>query len=430
MAKKRIIILGAGLAGLSAAWHLQKGGKDCLVFEKEKEIGGLCSSKKIGGFTFDCDGHLLHFRHSYTFNLVKELLKGNLAEHQRNACIYFDGKFVRYPFQANLYGLASCVIKDCLLGIAQRLKDSRVRKNLNFLEWINRTFGSGIAKYFMIPYNTKFWRMPPRELTCEWLDGFIPVPLLKEVIKGALEENKKEFGYNARFWYPKIGGINNLPLVLGKSIKNVYTNCPVLEINFEKKEIKTAYGEKEKYDYLISTIPLPEIPRLIAGGVPKNVFSAFEKLRWNSIFNLNLGIEKKNGSKHWIYFPQKELCFFRIGFPHNFSSSLAPQGTGSLYIEVSYSKEKPIDKSNIISCIKKDLKKTGILSFGDRILVEDINDIKYGYPIYDKNYAPSRKDIFKFLLKNNIIPCGRYGSWRYISMEGALLDGKRVADSL
>lgn len=430
---KRIVILGAGLAGLSAAWHLQKQGRDCLVFEREKEVGGLCSSKKIGDFTFDCDGHLLHFSRRYTFNLVKKLLKDNLAEHQRNAHIYFDGKFVRYPFQANFYGLAPSVIKECLMGAVQRLKDARAKKKRgqNFSEWINYTFGLGIAKHFMVPYNTKFWTVSLQELTCDWLSGFIPVPSLNEVIEGALDENKKEFGYNVHFWYPKIGGIRSLPLALSKSLKNVYTNCLVSEINIEKKEIKTASGEKEKYDYLISTIPLPEIPRLIAGGIPKKVFSSFERLRWNSIFNLNLGIERKNDSnKHWVYFPQSEICFFRTGFPHNFSSSLTPQGAGSLYIEVSYSKEKPIDKSDIISCIKKDLNKTGILSFGNRILAEDINDIKYGYPIYDKNYASSRKGIFKFLLKNNIIPCGRYGAWRYISMEDTLLDGKRVADSL
>jgi len=88
MAKKRIFILGAGLAGLSAAWHLQKDGLGCQIFEKESEVGGLCRSKNINGFTFDYDGHLLHFKHSYTFNLIKSLLKNNLFEHQRNAWIY------------------------------------------------------------------------------------------------------------------------------------------------------------------------------------------------------------------------------------------------------------------------------------------------------------------------------------------------------
>jgi protoporphyrinogen oxidase len=279
----------------------------------------------------------------------------------------------------------------------------------------------------MIPYNTKFWTISPQELTCEWLDGFIPVPSLSQILEGTVEESKRQFGYNARFWYPKKGGIAQVPLSLAENISNIHTDCKVTEINLVKKEIKIASGEQEKFDYLISTLPLPEISSLIQ-QIPSDVNSAFKKLRWNSIFNLNLGMEIKNDSnKHWIYFPQKELCFFRVGFPHNFSSSLTPQGAGSLYTEVSYSKEKPINKNNIVSSIKKDLEKIGVLSIGDRILVEDINDIEYGYPIYDKNYAPARRKIINFLLKHGIIACGRYGSWRYMTVEDTLWDGKEAA---
>ena len=116
MSNKKIVVLGAGLAGLSAAWHLQHSGKECLVFEKEDEVGGLCRSKRLKGFTFDYDGHLLHFKHQATFNLVQKLLNGNLARHQRSAFIYHDGRYIRYPFQANLYNLPSSVSKECLLG--------------------------------------------------------------------------------------------------------------------------------------------------------------------------------------------------------------------------------------------------------------------------------------------------------------------------
>jgi len=179
---------------------------------------------------------------------------------------------------------------------------------------------------------------------------------------------------------------------------------------------------------LISTIPLPEMPYIIK-GLPKQAHALFKKLRWNSIFNLNLGINNKDCSgRHWIYFPQKELCFFRVGLFHNFSSYLAPLGKSSLYVEVAYSRERPIDKSKIILRIKEDLKKAGILTDNDRILVQDINDIKYGYPIYDAYYNQARQEILKYLTRKNIIPCGRYGSWRYFSMEDAILDGKRAAD--
>lgn len=432
MAKKRILILGAGLAGLSAAWHLQKSGKACQIFEKEKTVGGLCRSKEINGFIFDCDGHLLHFKHNYTFNLIKRLLNGNLAEHKRSAWVYSHAKYIPYPFQANLYGLPANVIKDCVLGLIQMSKNgrSRYKHRLNFLDWIEETFGKGIAKHFMIPYNLKFWTVPPQSLTCEWLDRFIPVPSLSDVVKGTLAVNKTQFGYNSRFWYPKRGGMSQIPFALANSLKDIYTDSEVVKINLQKKEIITAEDRKERFDYLISTVPLPKLSRFI-NDQPSQIKLLFKKLRWNSVFNLNLGIAKKDDSRrHWIYFPQKDISFFRVGFFHNFSSNLAPQGHSSLYAEVAYSRDKPIDKNKIASRIKEDLRKVKLISKDDRIVSSDINDIKYGYPIYDKNYSLAREKILHFLRRNNIIPCGRYGSWRYMSMEDVILDAKNVAESL
>ncbi len=432
MTKNKICILGAGLSGLSVAWHLRKKGLDCQVFEKEKEAGGLCRSKNIGGFTFDYDGHLLHFKHAYTFNLVKNLLGDNLAEHDRSAWIYLDGIYSRYPFQANLHGLPSDIVKECLLGFINASKDVQFadKKKLSFLKWINQTFGNGIARHFMVPYNTKFWTLAPGRLTCEWLDGFIPVPSLRQLVEGTLEESQKQFGYNARFWYPKKGGIAEVPLALANQVKNIHTQSRVTGIDPVKKEITINSGEREKFDYLISTIPLPEIAHLIK-GLPAKVLSSFARLKWNSIFNLNLGIDRKDSlNRHWIYFPQKEACFFRVGFFHNFSSCLSPCGKSSLYVEIAYSKEKPINKDKIVSRSIEDLKKTGILKPQEKILVQDINDIEYGYPIYDCNYSLAREDILKFLSRHNIIGCGRYGSWRYMSMEDVILDGKNIANSI
>jgi len=431
MAEKRVFVLGAGLAGLSTAWHLQKKGIICRVFEKEREAGGLCRSRNINGFTFDCDGHLLHFKHSYTFDLVKRLLKNNLAVYQRNAWIYSGGSYIKYPFQANLYNLPLPVIKECLLGVIHASRDSRrsQRKERNFLEWVNKVFGRGIAKYFMVPYNNKFWTIPPEKLTSDWLCGVIPVPTLDQVIEGTLGVSSSHLGYNARFYYPKRGGINQLAFALSKEIKNIYTDCGVAQIDLAGRKIITTNGDKEKFDWLISTLPLPALPGIIK-NLPKNYKDLFGKLKWNSIFNLNLGIQSgRLTDKHWVYFPDKEPSFFRVGFPHSFSSSVVPEGKSSLYAEVAYSKNRPIEKNTIVSRIKRDLRKLKILSAEDKICAEDINQIEYGYPIYDAVYSRARGRLLKFLSGNNIIACGRYGSWCYMSMEDVILQGRELADN-
>ncbi|MFH0826894.1 MAG: FAD-dependent oxidoreductase [Candidatus Omnitrophota bacterium] len=432
MFKKKIVILGGGLAGLSAAWHLQKKGRNCLVFEKEPEVGGLCRSKNINGFIFDYDGHLLHFRHKYTFDFVCQLLGRNLARHDRNASIYTNSKYLRFPFQANLYGLPARVAKECLFDFIQANQNHHheEKNHLNFSSWIHKTFGKGIARHFMVPYNRKFWTVEPKHLTCEWLDGFIPVPSLAQVIEGTIEESKRQFGYNARFWYPRIGGIQELARAFASGLKGIHTFHQVVKIDMKNKQVHFSHKLKQKYDILIFSLPLPELSHL-AQRLPSSVTEALNGLRCTSIFNLNLGIGRPHLSdKHWVYFPDKRYVFFRVGFPVNFAPQSAPKGTSSLYVEVAHSQERPINKNTICHDIIRDLIRARILDASDKILTKDVNDIPYGYIIYDQKRSRALARIRDFLRENDIYGLGRYGTWSYMSMEDCLLDGKRVAGFL
>jgi protoporphyrinogen oxidase len=430
MTKKKIVILGAGLAGLSTARHLKQRGIKSIVFEKEKTVGGLCRSKQVKGFVFDYDGHLLHFRNNYTLGLVKKLLKGNLARHKRSAWINNFGIFSQYPFQANLHALPRSIASECLWGFIHASSSGLSCNQPNFLNWINTTFGKGMAKHFMIPYNQKFWTVPLSQMICPWSDKFIPQPSLADIVNGFFKKSKNSFGYNTIFWYPEKGGIALLPQALEKQVGKVSKDCCVSRIDLQKKEITFKGGAKEKFDILVMTIPLPELVKII-DPLPDKISKSFNRLRWNSIFNLNLGMEGPcQDGKHWVYFPHKKTSFFRVGFFHNFSDHLASGGKSSLYAEVSYSKEKPINRKDIVGQIINDLKEVGILNRENRILASDTNDIKYGYPIYDQHYNQATRLIKEFLLTNNIITCGRYGSWQYLSMEDALLDGKRTAEGI
>ncbi len=432
MSKKNIIILGAGLCGLSVAWHLKKMGIAACVYEKEDKVGGLCKSESIGDFEFDYDGHVLHFRYPYVFNLVQRLLNNNILEFKRSSWFYFHGKYFPYPFQANLYGFPFRISRECLLGFieAQKNKKTADNKNTSFLDWINHTFGPGIAKYFMIPYNDKFWTVAPKRLTYHWSKRVIPVPSLSQIIEGTLSQSKNDFGYNIQFWYPRSGGIMQLPLAFAKGNKNIFTGVSAVQIDLKKKIVYLSNGEKNKFDYLISTIPLPELGGIIK-DMPYSIKRSLNRLRWNSIFNLNLGFDdKRKVNRHWIYFPQKNISFFRVGFYSSFSAGSCPKEKKAIYTEVSYSRLRPLRRKGIKDRIKRDLIKTGIIASKNDIVVEFENDIKYGYPIYDKNYAPARLAILDYLKQNKMFSCGRYGSWAYMSMEDVILDGYRIANSI
>ena len=423
---KRIIILGAGLSGLSAAYHLQNG---CCVYEQEDEVGGLARSDKVDGFTFDHDGHLLHFKTDYVKKLVQRLLPGLFVPHNRNSWVFSHNVFTKYPFQANTYGLPSKVVKKCILGMFDVASKKKLAEGDNLAQWMLYNFGEGITRHFMYPYNHKFWTLPPEELIPDWTDNYVPHVNLKTVLDGAFSLKTKPLGYNSEFWYPKRGGIDQIAKALAVNVNNIKTGHKMNALDIKNKKIFFKNGGSAKFTDLVLTIPLKQLKNLIKDKLPKEVEQAFSGLKYVSIFNLNLGVQRENiTDKHWIYFPEGKFCFFRVGFPTNFSRDVAPCGTSSLYAEVSYSEFRKLDKKKIVSLIEADLVKAGILKPDDNILTRHINDIKYGYVIYDQTYRHNIKIINDYLLKNNIYPAGRFGRWKYMSMEDVILDGKLISD--
>lgn len=187
-----ITILGAGLAGLSAAYHL---GDGYMVLEREAEPGGLCRSIETGGYIFDIAPHILFTRDEYAGGLFSRLLEGNLLAHDRRSYIYMMGTYVKYPFEANLHPLPREVIEECIRGVIDRPR----LEPRNFREWITASFGEGIARHYMVPYNEKVWKYPLEGMNTEWLGGRVPSPSVEEMRRGAEGEQDVGYGPNAQF---------------------------------------------------------------------------------------------------------------------------------------------------------------------------------------------------------------------------------------
>ncbi|MBU3911104.1 MAG: FAD-dependent oxidoreductase [Candidatus Omnitrophica bacterium] len=433
--KSEFVILGAGLAGLSAAYHLKRG---YSVYEKESGPGGMARTIHKDGYRFDYDGHLLHFRNEYTFSLISKLLEGNLAPHKRNSWIYSKDSYTRYPFQANFYGLPKDVIKDCLVGLIktrfnlsdERKKDYAEKNNGNFEDWIKMTFGTGIAEHFMLSYNRKFWTVEPRELTCDWLDGFVPVPALEDVVTGAISSNTKLYGYNSRFWYPVKGGISEVVEGFSQSINNIHVNKRAVTIDQHRRDIVFEDGTIKKFKGLIATIPLPELDKILV-NVPPKIKEAFSALRYTSIYVVNLGIRRDDVTdRHWVYYPEESIVFYRVGFPTNFSMDVAPPGRTSAYAEISYSDNKKLDRKKAVFDTIRDLKALGIIADEGDIETCQPIDIKYGYALYDSNRQAAVSTIKDYLKRFGIHTMGRYGGWKYMSMEDVVLEGKKTAEEI
>ncbi len=200
----KIVIIGAGLTGLSAAYHLEnKGHYNFKIYEKDALPGGLCRSVVQDGFTFDYTGHLLHISDSYFESLINKFIgKENLNTINRRSFIYSQDTFTNYPYQTNLFGLPQNVIDECIKGFINRPK--KLASN-NFYDWAVSKFGIGMAKHFFIPYQTKIFDYDINKVTASWTGRFVPQTSLKQIIDGATKCPAPAVGYNSTFFYPKHG---------------------------------------------------------------------------------------------------------------------------------------------------------------------------------------------------------------------------------
>lgn len=430
-----ILIVGAGLAGLSTAYHL--GETPCRVVEREREAGGLCRSYRVQGFTFDMTGHLLHFRQAEIKALVEGLLDGRLARHQRRSYIYSYRTYTEYPYQVNTHGLPAEVVRDCLLGFIETLNrsaDAPRAEPVSFKQWILDHLGEGFARHFMAPFNEKLWQVPLEELTSDWVSWLIPKPELKDVVNGALGVKDRAFGYNPTFLYPVEGGIDLLPKAFLPAVREVRCGEELVEVDSARRRAVFRVGANGTrtvdYDRLVSTIPLPELARRCA-GLPAAVREAAEGLRCVSVYSVNLGVARERiTDKHWIYFPEPEYPFYRAGFPMNFSPSLGPPGCSSLYVEVSHRPDEVLASAEVLRRVRAGLERAGILRPNEEFVATDIRDIRHAYVLFDRHRARVLPAILAWLEQRGIHSIGRYGRWEHSSMEDAIGQGKHLAERL
>jgi len=433
------VILGAGLTGLSAAYHLHKLGKPYFLFEKEARAGGLCRSERRNGYTFDYTGHLLHLsRPESRVLLLGELgLGGLLASVERRSFVYSHGVYTHYPFQSHTYGLPLPVVLECVEGFVKAMllatqkpggKDRNVDSGrpASFDRWIVDTFGRGIAKHFMRPYNQKLWTVAPRNLTTEWMSRFVPRPSLHDVLSGALADSNDNIGYNATFLYPLEGGIETLAKAFGRKVA-VATGKNAVLLDVRRRTVHFEDGTQTGYGRLISTLPLTRLVDITA-DVPPGIIRARKCLRAAGVYNLNIGVSGRDVSdKHWVYVPERQYPFYRFGFSHNFSSTQAPRGCSAIYAEVSYSKERPIDRRRIQRTVLDSLAHIGVLKESDKVAARFETNIPHAYVIYDVLRTPSVEEILAYYRSKDVTSTGRWGAWCYGSMEDAIWQGAAAA---
>lgn len=485
------LILGAGPTGLSAAYHY---GAGSLLVEANDTVGGWCRSIEDGGYTFDYAGHIMFSKDPYVLGLYTTLLGDNLHWQDREAWVYSKGVHTRYPFQGALYGLPTDVLKECIVGAIEarfgpiggaansappaapakpvatpvQAQDAPYRASdccadgvapvdtrsgdvkdhaassavsalgdghapRNFEAFIHQVWGAGVAKHFAIPYNLKLWTVPLQEMETSWLGGRVPMPDLDEMIDGALRPVSKPVGPNARFGYPLRGGFQALmdgflPLLAG----DLRLGTRMVGLKPSTRTATFDDGRSVRYDTLISTLPLPDLVRMLGDEAPAHVRRAAAGLRHVSVRCVNLGIARAGVTdKHWIYYPEETL-FHRIFVQGNASPHNNPDGGFGLTCEITYSPTKPLPLEGdalIQRCID-DCRAVGMLRDDDVVSVSNEVDMPYAYVVYDHARAENVQRIRDWLSAHGIVLAGRYSEWEYYNSDHAFVAGKRAADGV
>jgi protoporphyrinogen oxidase len=286
----------------------------------------------------------------------------------------------------------------------------------------------------MAPYNQKLLGVQLTELMPAFAERFIPRPSVEDVVKGALGFSRESLGYNAKFVYPREGGIGALSRAFADALPEPPRyGTVVTEIDLGSKTVSLADGETAGFERLVNTMPLVRLVRTIRDA-PTEVRAAAEKLRATTVHYFDIGVRGPGDAAshyHWVYFPEPEYLFYRAGSYSAVHADAAPPGCRSYYVEMSGGAAELLRQPDLLKQrVLADLRRARILSEQDEILFMELCEIPHAYVIFDQNYEASRNLILEFLARQGVITAGRWGGWGYGGMEDAMLDGKAAAENI
>lgn len=421
-------VLGGGLTGLTLARLLHERGEDVIVLEAGQEYGGLCRSTQKDGFTFDIGGsHIIFSRDAEVLAFMRRMIEGNEQTNNRNTKIFYQGRYVKYPFEN---GLSDLPAEDRFFCISEFIKTlitlekGELSAPKNFKEWIYHTFGKGIAECYMVPYNEKIWKYPTEQMSLHWVDGRIPRPPVDDIIRSAIGIETEGYTHQAVFSYPLDGGIEALVKGIALPIvSKIRTGFSVTSVKKAGNKWLVSNGaETLEADRVISTIPIQHLLPCLE-QVPAEVTAACRALVYNSLVCVNIGIRGGIPPISWMYLPDKKLGKTnRLSFPSNFSAHAAPPGCSSVLAEITHQPSDEVSQmgdDELIREVTVMLAEMNICT-PDRIVHTSVMHQPFAYVVYDLAYQQNIATIKDFCTHAGIPLVGRFSQFEYLNMDGVI----------
>jgi UDP-galactopyranose mutase len=446
----RIVILGGGPTGLGAAWRLKElGWRDFSLFERQPRIGGLAQSfTDVKGFTWDIGGHVMFSHYPYYDAVFDRLMGDEFSLIQRESWVRMMDRWVPFPFQNNVRYLPRAAAAECLLGLHRAQSGmggtphhARAR---NFGEFIDAVFGEGIARHFMRPYNFKVWAHPTEMMNKQWIGERVAVIDFERALRNVVEE-RDDFGWgpNNRFKFPLRGGTGEFYRRFGPVLGfegqggHIAQGHEAASIDPDRRTVRFAGGREERYDHLVSTMPLDVLVTRVLTEAPASVRAAAARLRHSGGHMVGIGVRRPcPSSKSWMYFPEANCPFYRVTYLSNYSPFMTPDKDRyySLLCETSESVYKPVDAGAIVEETIRGLENAGLLGPGERADIVSTwhYHAEYSYPTPTVDRDEILAEVIPWLESRGIHSRGRFGMWKYevSNTDHSLMQGVELVNRL
>lgn len=444
----RILVLGGGLAGLSAGMKLSEAGKSVEVLEKEDIPGGLSATIEKNGYLFDYGGHRFITKRQDIIDQVQKLMGSEFRPGMRKTQYLLWGKRLNYPLEVgNLVKTVSPAVSfRCISDYMWiRLKGKFV--NLpedNFEAWVVKRFGKHLYDIFFGQYTQKMWGLPPSNISRDWAAQRISILNLGDAVRQMFFPPKEDPRTYTRQYYYCDDGIGRISERMAEVINNtggrVRYSSPVKQVHVADgrvEAITVANGDddlKLHCDLAISTIPLTDLVKMITPAAPADVLASANKLRYRAVAFLFMTLDQEKISDNdALYVPEPRYVFFRIEQYKFWSMKMVPSpDKTSLCLEISCFKDDDVWNSPDEVLYKRSiegLKHSGLLQ--DESVVTDyfIHRRDYVYPVFELGYSEHAVKIRNYVDSiPNLICYGRQGYYQYIHMHHVIAKGFQAAD--
>lgn len=443
-----VLVMGAGLAGLTVAQQLTQANHSLIAIERDKQIGGLARTIKQGDFRFDLGGHRFLTNDRDIDEYVKTLLQGDYLTVSRTSKILLNKKYFDYPLRPlnSVFGLGLAKSLQILADYAfQKLKNRfNDIPQSSLQDWVTAQFGRTMFELYFKQYSEKVWGIDCNRIAREWITQRIQGLSLGDAVKAALFNRRqaKHTTLTDQFIYPHLG-IGAIAERLAEQIvtrNEIATGTSLLRLHHDGEKIQNAVVSHKgrnriiKAKEYVSSIPLTAIVRALSPAAPQKIVDAVNGLRFRDLVIVTLMVNRDRVTDQtWIYFPDKDIPFGRIHEPTNWSANMAPPGHSSLVAEYFCFKGDETWNTTDEQLVEQTISGLQSLDILDKGNVIDsrVLRIPNAYPLFEVGFQEKCETILDYLDNfQNLSVTGRGGSFRYFNMDHTIASGMSIAHKI